>query len=254
MEPRLVGFDIAGIEDFFHKHIQSGPNSIISTTRSIIYDLFETNIFITIHCGETRIDRTLSQIKIISKHDSFIDAVMELGADRLGHALNISGPFFHKIKRKNITLELCPSSNCQTNFFSQTPWIDKSEKIKEYPLLKYLNLGLNVCVNTDDPAISKTDWTRELFIASALCSKPLSIEQVIKLVYNGIRGAFLLDNEKEELEKVFNKEIMDLVNYYTNEFIKEKNKKVILTISQFTGHKKNKKSKPCLGGKNANGR
>ncbi len=185
-------------------------------------NLFITNIFITVHCGETKIDSNLSKNEIISKHDSFINAVFKLRANRLGHPLNISNPFIHTIKSNKITLELCPSSNCQTNYFSQTPWIDKSEKIVEYPLLKYLNLGLKVCVNTDDPAISKTDWTNELFIASALCSKPLSIEQIIKLVYNGVRRALLLDNEKEELEKVFNKEIMDLVNYYTNEFIKEK--------------------------------
>lgn len=222
LEPRLVGLDIAGIEYFFHKHIQTGSEDIISATRNIIYDLFKTKIFITIHCGETGIDRTLSKIKIISKHDSFINAVMDLGAERLGHALNISGSFIHKLKIRKTTLELCPSSNCQTNYFSQTPWIDKSEKVVEYPLLKYLNWGLKVTVNTDDPAISKTDWTNELFIASALCSKPLSIEQIIRLVYNGVRGAFLLGNEKEELERVFNREIMDLLNYYTNEFIKEK--------------------------------
>lgn len=222
LEPRLIGFDIAGLEDFFHGHIHFGSQDIISTTQNLIYNLANTKIFITIHCGETRIDRNLSKNKIISKHNSFINAVMKLGADRLGHALNIKGPFIHKLKSKNITLELCPSSNCQTNYFSRTPWIDKSEIVIEYPLLKYLKWGLKVSVNTDDPAISKTDWTNELFIASALCSNPLSIEQIIGFIYTGLRGAFLLENEKKELESVFNRDILDLLNYYTNEFIKEK--------------------------------
>ncbi len=196
LEPRLVGLDIAGLEDFFHEHIQYGSQDIISTTQNIIFNLVRTKIFITIHCGETKIDRRLSKNKLILKHDSFINAVMVLGADRLGHALNISGSFIHKMKRRKITIELCPSSNCQTNYFSQTPWIEKSEIVGEYPLLKYLEWGLRVSVNTDNPAISKTDWTNELFIASALCSKPLLIKQIIRLVYNGVRGAFLLYDEK----------------------------------------------------------
>jgi len=213
-KPRIVGFDIAGLEEFFHKNIHYGFTNIISSTRNDIFSLFSKKIFITIHSGETDIKENPFKPRLIIP---FIDAVIQLGADRLGHALNISEQFFHKIKRKNITIELCPSSNCQISTFLKVPWVEynenekNQENLKNYPLEKYLKHNLIVTVNTDDPGISKTNWTKELFLASALSNNPLEISDIIRLIYNGLESSFLLDFEKQHLIRIFDKEIKDLL-------------------------------------------
>jgi len=217
--PRLVGFDIAGLEDYFHEDIRYGASDIIASTRDEIISLFSKKIFISIHCGETQIYKSSMIGGKKKKFNVFINSLIQLGADRLGHALDIPEQLFHKIKRKNITIELCPSSNCHTGLFLKTPWLVldkfkdditvKSLEVNQlkYPLSKYLNSDLNVTINTDDPAFSKTDWTKELFLASELSIHQLDLIKIIKLIYNGLKGAFILESEKKKLELRFNQEI-----------------------------------------------
>jgi len=222
--PKLVGFDFAGLEDYFHSNINYGYRNIIENTRDELKELVEREIYITIHCGETKSALNLSKKEIELWNKSVSDAIHILNARRLGHALNINDlTLLKSLAKFNTTIELCPSSNCQISHFSRTPWIfskNNQDKLRyinknefiEYPLRKYLNENLKVCINTDDPGISKTDWTREIFIASELCEDNLSIEQIIELIYNGIEGSFLSVPDQKKLKYLFSEEIGNLLN------------------------------------------
>lgn len=50
-----------------------------------------------------------------------------------------------RIAQEGIFLEMCPTSNRQTKAV---------EDMRSYPLIKYLDMGIRVTLNTDDMAIS----------------------------------------------------------------------------------------------------
>lgn len=88
-EPKVVGFDLAGLEDYFNQYTQYGAMNIITNTRDEIYRLYEKGIFITIHCGETRPNPKLSNYKKNFWNKIVLQAIFHLKVNRLGHALNI---------------------------------------------------------------------------------------------------------------------------------------------------------------------
>lgn len=215
--PKLVGFDIAGLEDHFNRFTRYGLSDILTTTRDEIHRLFEKGFYITIHCGETKPKPNLNKQEREIWNKTILDSIQILGANRIGHGLNISENSYERIKRANITIEMCPSSNCQVSSYFQTPWAlnnSKKHEFMNYPLRKYLDNGLKVCINTDDPAISKTNWTNELIVASELYKDYMSLEKIIKLIYNGIEGSFLSQREQDKLKKIFDDEILMVLGKY----------------------------------------
>ena len=74
------------------------------------------------------------------------DAVEKLGAERIGHGLRASDDpdLLDFLARRDITLELCPTSNLMTGAV-RTPG--------EYPLRKFIENGVRVTLNADDPEI-----------------------------------------------------------------------------------------------------
>lgn len=193
--PSIAGLDFAGFEDFFNAKNPYGFRDILTDTREHLKEIFTSEIYITVHCGETKLNNHKSSKSQWIKN--VYDMVLQLQADRLGHALNISDLYLQKLKRKNITIELCPSSNCQISAFSRTPWIESTKETLTYPIKKYFDFGLNITINTDDPAISKTNWTKELFLASELYPNNLSIEDIFKIIHNGVMGSFLTQKNQK---------------------------------------------------------
>ncbi len=222
--PKLVGFDLAGLEDFFNFYTRYGYGNIIESTRDDLKPLMDRGIYITIHCGETKPTSNLSKREIGSWNKSVRDAIGTFNTNRLGHALNIhDSVLLKKLAKSQTTIELCPSSNCQISHYRKTPWVflkRNQEKLKQinekefndYPLKKYLKNKLKITINTDDPAISKTDWTKEIFVASELCENNLTIEEIIEFIYNGVEGSFISKCAQNELKSLFNREIENILN------------------------------------------
>lgn len=213
--PRIVGLDIAGLEEYFYSRIIFGNTTLFQVTNSFLKSIMKKPIRITVHCGETQPNYKLSPEDIEAWNESVIDATSLLLADRIGHGLNISKNLFSKLKDK-IAIELCPSSNCQISQFKNIPWCDSEDNmdLRFYPLENYFKNGLRVTINTDNPAISKTDWTREIFLASELCSNHLTIKQICDLIYISVQSAFLEKDELEYLEDHFNDEIKTVLEHY----------------------------------------
>jgi adenosine deaminase len=101
----------------------------------------------TVHTGE---DGTWKEM-------SHVLDVLEL--DRLNHGIKCyqSPELMEKVKQKNLTLCLCPSSNLSVGF------IKDIEHLREVIRTLYDN-GVKFCVNTDNPIMLRTNLTKEIAI------------------------------------------------------------------------------------------
>lgn len=188
-EVPLVGFDLAGDEEF-------NAERFVPAFRP----LFEQCLHITVHAGETR------------SAESIWQAVYTLNAERIGHGLNlIDNPkLLRHFLDRGISVEMCPSSNFQIigykdNYFSET--LQK----KAYPLKEYLDQGLKVLVNTDNPGISRTDATRELLRAARLTPGGLSRMNILSLIRNGFRASFAGYDLRRKLLLAAEKQVLEIL-------------------------------------------
>ncbi len=184
---RVCGFDLAGDEENFP------PNYFKENFRK----LHEKLCPITIHAGE------------ITNSQSIWEALYELHANRIGHGLKLfeHNEMIEYIRDYKTALEMCPSSNTQTNKFDIFP-NQQSKNI--YPLLKYLNLGIKVTVNTDNTGISQTSMSNELWKAGSLTPNGLSLWNILRIIKNGFKAAFLPAPLKMELLRKIDKEIFEM--------------------------------------------
>jgi adenosine deaminase len=201
-EPRVVGFDLAGKETRFRP----------SEFKHYFLPLFRNYLKITIHAGE-EIGEAEEQIV-----ENIWEAIYELHADRIGHGLKLSDSpsLMEMIKDRQIAIELCPSSNYQTQSFRDYLFDDPAEDLscdesQCYPLREYYDAGLNVTINTDNWGISGTTLSQEYLKASQMTERGLSKWEVLCLVKAGFKSSFLPFDIKEELIKDADRSIYDVV-------------------------------------------
>jgi len=115
---------------------------------------------------------------------------LSLGAKRVGHGIAlIKEPELMVLcAERKLGIEMCPTSNFQTGAVS-------SDEI--YPLRKFLDTGLSVCINTDNRTVSHTTMSDELY----LCVSKLGLtENELASIYrNSIELTFADDNIKNHL-------------------------------------------------------
>jgi len=124
------------------------------------------------------------------------DAVEILGAERIGHGIRVREDIavMDFIKRKKITLEVCPTSNMQTGIVP---------KLNQHPLFGFHQIGIPVTVNTDDPSISNTTLTDEFLVATGRAGVPF--KALCEMILNAAQAAFLPQPEKARLVDWFTK-------------------------------------------------
>lgn len=124
-----------------------------------------------------------------------IRTAVELGARRIGHGVRWDGDeaLLDLLRDREITLELCPTSNRQTRAVGD---------MRRYPLQEYLRRGLRATVNTDDMAISRTTLTAEFSYLERLTG--LTAEQERQILRNAVQGAFTSEATREKLRKQLN--------------------------------------------------
>ena len=98
------------------------------------------NIPFTIHAGEA------------DGKDS-IKSAIDFETSRIGHGIRIyeDDLLMKKLIDKNILLEICPTSNIQTNVV---------DSYKNHPVKAYYNKGIKISINTDNRTVSNTTLTR----------------------------------------------------------------------------------------------
>jgi adenosine deaminase len=105
---------------------------------------------------------------------------------------------------------MCPSSNFQIVGFKDR-FIETSDRLKIYPLKKYLDMGLKVCVNTDNPGISRTNSSLELHRAARLIAGGLSRWDILQLIKNGFSASFVSYEKRREILLKAEKEILTIL-------------------------------------------
>jgi adenosine deaminase len=133
---------------------------------------------ITIHAGEA-----VGPVSIWQ-------AINELGATRIGHGVNaVHDPSLIAYLAKNqIGIESCPTSNLHTSTVGS---------YKVHPLKYFLDAGVCVGLNTDDPGVSDISIKHEYQVAANEIG--LSTTQLEQLQRNGLAMAFLSDSERRLL-------------------------------------------------------
>ena len=188
---RLVsGFDLAGNEAALN------PEKL----RKAFLDLMRECFHFTIHAGE---DIDVSSIW---------EAVYHLSAERIGHGLTLKDhpALMERFRDRRIGLEMCPSSNFQIVGFRDN-YLPETAALPVYPLKHYLDAGLTVCVNTDNPGISRTDWTSELHKAARLTPGGLSLWEILLLIKNGFKAAFISKQHRQQMLLKAEQEVINVI-------------------------------------------
>jgi aminodeoxyfutalosine deaminase len=115
------------------------------------------------------------------------DALNVLGAERIGHGTSSAQDprLLEHLASTGIPLEVCPSSNVATRAVAT---------LDEHPLRAFVDAGVVVTINSDDPPMFGTTLNREYEIAADLLS--LDEAGVADLARTAVRASFAPDDVK----------------------------------------------------------
>jgi len=186
----VVGVDIAAGEDHFDQeklpHLYEPHYEAFQIAQE--YDLN-----ITIHAGE------VGDSQFVRK------AVNEYGARRIGHGYKIAcePDVMEEMRRKNIHFEVCPTSSNETGGWAYDgDGRDNSDNSgecggkewKKHPAIDMIRYGLNVGINSDDPAVFDTSLTWQYRIGVGKMG--MSKDAIITCLQNSISSAFVEEDVK----------------------------------------------------------
>jgi len=165
----IVGLDLAGDEanwpgELFVEHFRRARDAGFQ--------------HITVHAGEA------------AGPDSIWQALRELGATRIGHAVAAreEPALMDFLAEQRIGIESSLTSNVQTTTVPD---------YASHPAHHFLSRGLLVTLNTDDPGISGIDLRHEYEVAAPAAG--LTTEQIRQAQRNAIQIAFLPTQERDAL-------------------------------------------------------
>lgn len=167
---KLVAIDLAG--DEFNQ-----PGELFAEHFAKVR---KTDLNITVHAGEAAGAASIWQ------------AIDELGATRIGHGVNaVQDPaLLEYLAKHRIGIESCITSNVQTNTVAS---------FAAHPIKRFLQHGILVSLNSDDPAVSGIELPHEYQVAAPAAG--LTQDEITQLQKNGLEMAFLSHSEKAQLLK-----------------------------------------------------
>ncbi len=117
-------------------------------------------------------------------------ALDTLGVERIDHGVRCDEDpaLVERLAREQIPLTMCPLSNVKLRVF---------ERLEDHNLKRLLDLGVQVTINSDDPAYFG-GYVLDNYVAAAEALN-LSREDLIALARNSIEAAFLPDENKQAL-------------------------------------------------------
>ena len=121
-------------------------------------------------------------------------------AERIGHGVRVTedGGLIDRLRRERVPLEVCPSSNVCLGLYPD---------VAHHAFDRLRRAGLELSVNTDDPALFGTTMTRELLaLRDAFGYTP---EELAGFTLAAVRHAFLPPAEKEALAARLRAEIAE---------------------------------------------
>ncbi len=172
----MVGLDLAGNEAEFQYQPFYG----------IFREAKQAGLHLTIHAGEWG----------PSQHVR--DAIEELGAERIGHGVRVleDETIVGLARERGTVFEVCVTSNYQSGVV---------QSLDTHPLLKMLDAGLNVTINTDDPSISRITLSHEYYTVCEDLRMPQSTLK--QRIVAAAQACFLPLVEKEKLVDQLGKDL-----------------------------------------------
>jgi len=164
----LVGFDIAGDEAAYPAGVFVEAFMRAKTG----------GLGITVHAGEVGDGR------------SVMEAITVLGADRIGHGIQISTQpdLVEAVKASGVTLEICPTSNVHTRAVA---------RLEHHPIRQLFDQGIRVSLGDDDPTTSGITLSSEYALLADIFH--FTDTEITKVVLTGAQAAFLSKSEKNAL-------------------------------------------------------
>ena len=166
----VVAIDLAGAEALFPTE---NYEALFAKAR-------EYQVPFTIHAGE-------------AGNAEDVKTAVHMGAVRIGHGVRIAGnkEVIQLVKDKGEFFWKC--------VLQATARQNAVEEMSDYPLKAFLEMGLKVTLNTDDPAIERTTLSREFRYMESLLN--LTQEQKRLLLLNSVEAAFTSRNRKWKLKE-----------------------------------------------------
>lgn len=166
---KVGGIDLAGAESLYKT----------KNFKELFDYAKKLNIPFTIHAGEA------------DGVDS-INSAIDFGAKRIGHGIRCieDKNTLNRIIKEEILLEICPTSNVQTNVV---------DKYSNHPLFDLYKKGVIISINTDNRTVSNVTLTGEYKKLSE--NFDLTISDFININKNIIKYTFTNEIEKEEIKQ-----------------------------------------------------
>lgn len=169
---KVVAIDLAGAESLY-------PTKNFKNLFKIAR---EKSIPYTIHAGE-------------ADGPSSIQSAIDFKTKRIGHGVRImeDTSLMDKIKKEHILLEICPTSNIQTNVI---------DTYQNHPLKTLYEKGCLVSINTDNRTVSNTTLTKEY--EKMITYQSLTIDDLIEMNKMAITYSFANQKTKNKINKIIN--------------------------------------------------
>ncbi len=118
------------------------------------------------------------------------DAVRLLGAERIGHGTSAAEDpeLLAHLSRRGITLEVCPTSNIATRAV---------DALDVHPLRTFVEAGVPVTINSDDPPMFGTTLNEEYAVAAELLE--LDGDGLARLAKSAVAASYAPDQLKLDL-------------------------------------------------------
>ena len=135
---------------------------------------------------------------------------IELGATRIGHGIHSIEDLdvIDLIKDKKVLLEVCPTSNVQTNAISD---------FSSHPIKKIYDSGVMVSVNTDNSTVSDVSLTEEYEKLEKEFG--FTIDDFEKMNLYALDRAFVTPEERENLKTVYMQKMKKVIVQYDKEHL-----------------------------------
>jgi len=172
----VVAFDLAGAEYNFpaKKH------------KEAFYTVIDHHMATTVHAGEAYGAESIAQ------------ALHYCHADRIGHGTRLyENPELEQyVLDRRVPLEICPTSNVQTHAVPS---------FESHPIRRYFDLGIVVCINTDNRLMSAVSLTEEMH---RTCTRlAFSRSELDRMILYGFESAFLPFRERDAMVTRVKKEL-----------------------------------------------
>jgi len=143
---------------------------------------------VTVHAGEGAgsMAQNLANIEV---------AITQLKANRIGHAVNLASDsrLMSMVRDRSVAVEMNPISNVV---------LRNIRGFGDLRIDRLLSEGVNVSLNSDDPAIWPHGSLSEVY--SSVCrSYDFGMKQIDSLVQNSFKGAFASDRDKAWLAELY---------------------------------------------------